>query len=263
MLVSRRAGTLTAFGNAALLGVGGLDEAVDAVTGSDALHRVVDLPGEDAPVSLALALGRLRTLGVTGLRLVLPEPGDLVGLPGPASFTTQALAAGSAVLTVAPPDVAPLALVPTAAPSAEGDVVRWDVVPVEFSLAPYGLPTLSEAERALAEGMRETTATLDLLDVAKGRDDVAGALSRLDRQLRDLPLPASLEPRAQRAVVSALRLVGILTVAADADSAAITAAEAQRRAEAIRPLRRTARHALCAAWSAALEPTHGRGPARR
>lgn len=263
MLVSRRAGTLTAFGNAALLGLGGLDEAAEAVTGSDALHRVVDLPGEDGPVSLALALGRLRALGVTGLRLVLPEPGDLVGLPGPTSFSSLALAAGSAVLTVAPPDVAPLALLPTSAPSDHGDVVRWDVVPVEFSLAPHGLPTLSEAERQLAESMRETTATLDLLDVAKGRDDVAGALSRLDRELRSLPLPASLEPRAQRTVVTALRLVGILSVAADADSAAVTAAEAQRRAEAIRPLRRTARHALCAAWSAAVEPTRGQPSGRR
>ncbi|MFN8148114.1 MAG: hypothetical protein U0R76_11685 [Candidatus Nanopelagicales bacterium] len=263
MLVSRRAGTLTAFGNAALLGLGGLDEAAEAVTGSDALHRVVDLPGEDGPVSLALALGRLRTLGVTGLRLVLPEPGDLVGLPGPTSFSSLALAAGSAVLTVAPPDVAPLALLPTSAPSDHGDVVRWDVVPVEFSLAPHGLPTLSEAERQLAESMRETTATLDLLDVAKGRDDVAGALSRLDRELRSLPLPASLEPRAQRTVVTALRLVGILSVAADADSAAVTAVEAQRRAEAIRPLRRTARHALCAAWSAAVEPTRGQPSGRR
>ena len=263
MLVSRRAGTLTAFGNAALLGLGGLDEAVDAVTGADALHRVVGLPGEAEPVSLALALGRLRTLGVTGLRLVLPEPGDLVGVPGPASFSTLALAAGSAVITVAPPEVAALALVPTAAASEGGDVVRWDVVPVEFAPAPSGLPTLSEAERQLAETMRETTETLDLLDVARGRDDVAGALSRLERELRDLPLPASLEPRAQRTVVSALRLVGILRVAADAESAAVTAAETARRAEAIRPLRRTARHALCAAWSAALEPARDRGPARR
>ena len=263
MLVSRRAGTLTAFGNAALLGVGGLDEAADAVTGADALHRVVGLPGEPDAVSVALALGRLRTLGVTGLRLVLPEPGDLVGVPGPPAFSGRALAAGSAVLTVASPDVPSLALVPTAAASERGDVVRWDVVPVDFSPAPNGLPTLSEAERALAEGMRDATEALDVLDVAKGRDDVAGALARLDRELRTLPLPASLEARAQRTVVSASRLVGILQVAADVESAAVTAAESARRAEAIRPLRRVARHALCAAWSAALEPTHGRGAAAR
>lgn len=258
MLVSRRAGTLTAFGNAVLLGLGGLDEASDAVTGGDALHRVVGLPGEDDAVSIALALGRLRSLGVAGLRLVLPEPGDLVGLPGPASFSGQALAAGSAVVTVAAPDVPALALVPSAAASDRGDVVRWDVVPVEFMPAPYGLPTLSEAERALAEGMRDATSALDVLDVARGRDDVAGALSRLERKVRTVPLPASLEPRAQRTVVSASRLLGILQVVVDADSAAVTAAETQQRAEALRPLRRVARHALCAAWSAAAEPTRGR-----
>ncbi|HET7902280.1 MAG TPA: hypothetical protein VFL59_13940 [Candidatus Nanopelagicales bacterium] len=259
MLVSRRAGALTAFGNAVLLGVGGPDEAVEAVTGRDAVHRVVALPGEDEPVSLALALGRLRALGVQGLRLVLPEPGDLTGMPGPAAASAAATAAGSAVVTVAPPDVAPLALVPTAATSDRGDVVRWDVVPVEFSVAPYGLPTLSEAERSLAETMRETTEALDLIDVARGRDDVAGALARLETSVRTLPLPSSMEPRAQRAVVSATRLVGILGIAAEAESAAVTSAEQQRRADALRPLRRVAKHALCAAWSAAAEPSRG-GP---
>lgn len=258
MLVSRRAGTLTAFGNAALLGLGGPDEAADAVIGGDALHRVVGLPGEDDAVSIPLALGRLRSLGLTGLRLVLPEPGDLVGLPGPAAFSAQALTAGSAVVTVGPPGVPSLALVPTAAASERGDVVRWDVVAVDYTLAPHGLPTLSEAERALAEGMRDATSALDLLDVARGRDDVAGALSRLERDVRTVPLPASLEPRAQRTVVAASRLLGILTVAVDAESGAVTAAETQQRAEALRPLRRVARHALCAAWSAAVEPTRER-----
>lgn len=263
MLVSRRAGTLTAFGNAVLLGLGGPDEAIEAVTGADALHRVVGLPGEPGPVSLALALGVLRGLGVQGLRLVLPEPGDVVGMPGPATVSAEAVRCGSAVLTVGPPSVPALALLPTAEPSDRGDVVRWDAVTVEFALAPHGLPTLSEAERSLAESMRETTAALDVLDVAKGRGDVAGSLARLEREVRTLPLPASMVPRAQRTVVAASRLLGILTVAADSESAAVTAAEAQRRSEVIRPLRLVARHALCAAYSAATEPTYDRGPDAR
>jgi len=136
VLVSRRAGTLTAFGNAVLLGVGGPDEAVEAVTSGDALHRVAGLPGEAEPVSLALALGRLRSVGVAGLRLVLPEPGDLVGVPGPASFSSAATSCGSAVVTVGPADAPSLALLPHVAGSSSGDVVRWDVVPVEFTSAP-------------------------------------------------------------------------------------------------------------------------------
>jgi hypothetical protein len=254
VLVSRRAGTLTAFGNAVLLGLGGPDEAGDAVTGQDAVHRVVGLPGEGDAVSLPLALGTLRTLGVVGLRLVLPEPGDLAGMPGPASASADAVSRGCAVLTIAPLGVASLALLPSSVASDDGAVVRWDVVAVDHSVAPHGLPTLSEAERMLAEAMREATTSLDLLDVARGRDDVAGRLSGLDRELRSLPLPASLAPRAQRLVVSASRLLGILDVASSSDGAAVTAAEAARRTDALRPLRRVARHSLCAGYSAALEP---------
>lgn len=253
MLVSRRAGTLTAFGNAVLLGLGGPDEANDAVTGPDALHRVAGLPGGDGPVSIPLALGLLRSLGVVGLRLVLPEPGDLCGMPGPASISATAVGRGSAVITVGPAEVASLALLPTAVESEGGDVVRWDVVEVERTVAPHGLPTLSEADRELAETMRDATSNLDLLDLAKGRDEVAGRLSNVDRELRALPLPASMAPRAQRTVVAASRLLGILDVAGHADSAAVTALEHEQRAMALRPLRRVARHALCAAYSAAVE----------
>jgi hypothetical protein len=72
-------------------------------------------------------------------------------------------------------------------------------------------------------------------------------------------LPPSLPPRAQRLVASASRLLGVLTLAAETDSAAVTAREAVRRAEALRPLRTAVRHALCAAYSAAAEP-HRRAP---
>ena len=38
-------------------------------------NRVEGLPSESGQVGLTLALGRLRTLGVTGLRVALPAPG--------------------------------------------------------------------------------------------------------------------------------------------------------------------------------------------
>lgn len=240
MLVSRRAGTLTAFGNAVLLGLGGPDEAIEAVTGADALHRVVGLPGEPGPVSLALALGVLRGLGVQGLRLVLPEPGDVVGMPGSGDGVRR----GRALRQRRPHRGS--AVGPGARPAAHGGAVRprrrrplGRRATVEFALAPHGLPTLSEAERSLAESMRETTAALDVLDVAKGRGDVAGSLARLEREVRTLPLPASMVPRAQRTVVAASRLLGILTVAADSESAAVTAAR-----------RSAAPPARCGSWPA-------------
>ena len=254
MRSTRRAGALTAWGGAYLVGRTSLDEADAATVGPDALHRVVGAPGETDAVTVAVALGRLRAQGVTGLRLVLPEAGDPVGLPGPASLTAAAVAVGAAVITVAPPEVPSYALLASVATTdGSGDVVRWDVVPVDFALAPAGLPTLSEADRALLEAIAASTQELAALDVARGRDDVAPRLRRLDRELRDVDLPPTLPPKAQRLVATATRLLGILDIAAETDGGAVTVSESLRRSTALRPLRTAARYALCAAYSAAAE----------
>ena len=55
-------------------------------------------PGEAAPVGLTLALGRLRALGATGLRVALPVPGHPLGLSGPPEFNARALEAEEAVV---------------------------------------------------------------------------------------------------------------------------------------------------------------------
>jgi hypothetical protein len=125
---------------------------------------------------------------------------------------------------------------------------------VPYSVHPHGLPTLSEAERALADAMRETTSTLASLDLARGRDDVAGRLAGVERAVSRIDLPPSLPARAQRSVVQAARLLGILDVALATDGAAVTAGEMHARAETLRPLRAAARHALCAACSVEAEP---------
>jgi hypothetical protein len=249
-----RGGALTAWGNAYLTGRASLDEADVHTVADDALHRVVGVPGEPDPVPISIALGRLRAAGVTGLRLVLPDTGDVIGLPGPPEVTAAAVEAKEAVLTVGPPDVPSWALVPTTAGDASGTVVRWDLLEVPRSVPPAGLPTLSEAERGLAEAMTATTTTLDDLDVARGRDDIAPALAAFDRQLRTLLLPPTLPQRALRTVLAATRLLGVLALALESDGAAVTAAEASARADALRPLRRAARYALCAAYSAQVEP---------
>ncbi|MYS48460.1 hypothetical protein GTY23_46285, partial [Streptomyces sp. SID5998] len=63
MLSEPRSGRLAAWGNAFLAGLVSPDDAVLAIVGEDAVHRVVGLPGEPEPVGLTLALGRLRGLG--------------------------------------------------------------------------------------------------------------------------------------------------------------------------------------------------------
>ncbi len=258
MDVFPRAGTLTAWGTAYLLGGVSLDDADDAVTDPDALHRMVGVPGEDDAVTVAIALGRLRGRSVSGLRLVLPEPGDPMGLPGPPSLNASAVAAGEAVVTVGPVGTPTWAIVPTSVPAEGGAVVRWDVLEASPSFGLHGLPTLGEAERALSEAMASATGALAELDVAGGRDGVAARLADLDRRMRELHLPPTLSARAQRVLVSAARLRAIVAVATGSTGAATTAGEVARRAEALRPLRTASRYALCAAYSAAIEPSAAR-----
>lgn len=249
-----RSALLTLWGNAALSGATTVEDAALHAVGADALHRMTGIPGEDDAVPVAVGLGRLRAAGVSAFRVVVPEPGDPLGLPGPPGFNADATAAGEAVVTVSAAGTPHWALLPTYAESESGTVVRWDVREVGWSAHPHGLPTISEAERGLADAVREATEQLVALDLAGGRDAVARSLRAVEREVSRIDLPPSLPARAQRAVVQAARLLGILEVAGSTDGAAVTAGEAAARAATLRPLRAAARHALCAACSADAEP---------
>jgi hypothetical protein len=247
-----RSARLVAWGTAYLQERVSLDEADEAIVGDDLRHRVVGLPGHDDPVGWTVALGILRRDGAAGMRLVLPVPGDALGLPGPAAVTEAATDAGEvAVVTGA----APLALVPTAAESPSGGVVvRWDLLPAAASIDTGGLPSVAEADRALAEQMREGIAALELLGLARGRDEVSARLAAAERDARRLSLPPTLPARAVRLVEQATRLAAVVSIAREDDGAAVTAHEALTRDAALSPLSRAARHALCAGYSAAIEP---------
>ena len=120
---------MAAWGNALLGGFAAPDVAVAEIVGGDSVHRIAGLPGEDGPVGLALGLGRLRTLGVTGLRVALPAPGHPLGLSGPPEFNARALAAGEAVTAVGDPgpDAVSLGFVPEVTRSGPA-ASRWIVV---------------------------------------------------------------------------------------------------------------------------------------
>lgn len=173
MLVEPRSGLLAAWGNALLAGLVSPDDAALAIVGEDAVHRVEGLPGEAGPVGLTLALGRLRALGATGFRVALPVPGHPLGLSGPPDFNARALEAEEAVIAYG----VPYGLVPEVSEAGpEGDLhveVVWRVLPVREA-PPADVPSLSEAERELAEALRDATAALARLDVA-GSGPVAEA----------------------------------------------------------------------------------------
>ncbi|EFE73562.1 hypothetical protein K7395_29545 [Streptomyces filamentosus] len=263
MLVEPRSGLLAAWGNALLAGLVSPDEAALAIVGEDAVHRVEGLPGEAGPVGLTLALGRLRGLGATGFRVALPVPGHPLGLSGPPDFNARALEAEEAVVAYG----VPYGLVPEVSEAGpEGDLhveVVWRVLPVREA-PPADVPSLGEAERELAEALRDATAVLSRLDVA-GSGPVAEAAvdayrARVERGGGREVLAPGYPPRAVRVLEMAQRVGLLVSVAYEnGHGGAVSASEIAARGEALRPVERVARRALVAAYNAYVEG----GEARR
>jgi hypothetical protein len=255
MLDEPRSGRLTAWGNALLAGLAAPDDVAQRIIATDAVHRVSALPGEHGPVGLTLALGRLRALGVTGLRLALPVAGHPLGLSGPAEFNARALAAGQAVLTAGG---ASLGLVPEVRQAGPvGDVhveVEWRCLPVRDA-PPADVPSLGEAERELAEALRDATQALAELDVAGAGPSAQAALeayrARAERG-REVLAPGY-PARAVRVLELAQRVAALVEMAADGHGAAVSASQITARAELLRPVERTARRAQVAAYNAYVE----------
>ncbi|MER7971635.1 hypothetical protein ABTX35_22040 [Streptomyces sp. NPDC096080] len=255
MFSEPRSGRLTAWGNALLVGLVSPDDAVLAIVGDDAVHRVEGLPGEAGPVGLTLALGRLRALGVNGLRLALPVPGHPLGLSGPPEFNARALDAAEAVVCHG----AALGLVPEVSEAGpEGDLhveVAWHCLPVREA-PPADVPSLGEAERELAEALREATEVLSRLDVA-GSGPVAEAAidayrARAERGRE--ALAPGYPPRAVRVLELADRVGTLVSLASGTGhGGAVSAREMSARALALRPVERTARRALVAAYNSVVE----------
>lgn len=230
------------------------------IVGDDAVHRVEGLPGESAPVGLTLALGRLRRLGVAGLRVALPAPGHPLGLSGPPEFNARALEAEEAVVCHG----AAFGLVPEVYEAGpEGDVhveVVWHVLPVREA-PPADVPSLGEAERELAEGLRDATEALARLDVAASGPVAEAAIDayRARSERGQEILAPGYPPRAVR-VLELARRVGLLITLAQENGhgGAVSSAEMRARAEALRPVERVARRAQVAAYNAAVEQREAR-----
>ncbi|MEU9922968.1 hypothetical protein AB0H51_17000 [Streptomyces griseoluteus] len=255
MLTEPRSGRLAAWGNALLAGLVSPDDAVLAAVGDDAVHRVAGLPGESGVVGLTLALGRLRALGVTGLRVALPAPGHPLGLSGPPDFNTRALAAGEAVVCAG----AAFGLVPEVTEAGPaGDVhveVVWHVLPVREA-PPADVPSLGEAERELAEALREATEVLSRLDVAGSGPVAAAAIDayRARAERDGEVLAPGYPPRAARVLELAARVGLLVSLARErGHGGAVSASEMGARAEALRPVERTARRARVAAYNSVVE----------
>jgi hypothetical protein len=260
---------LAAWGTAALTRAATLADAERAVVGDDEPHRVEvgDEGAAEETVFLRDALARLRERDVRALRVVLPVPGDVLGLPGPPAFNQAALEAGECVLgALAPPgrtDPAPgqgaafgwVPVVTTFGSVWEpGALVTW----VRHAVTPRRLTvvgSLSEAERELREALITATETLHRLDVARWREDAADRIAAVrDGGLPRGAVPPSTPPRCVRVLGTAARVRAIVELAGEDDGAAVSVHEVEQRARTLRQLDGVCRRAMTAAIDALDRP---------
>lgn len=253
--VPPRSALLACWTTAWLRSEASLPDLVARVTAYDDVHTVRELWVDDLPLEQAVA--RLRADGVQRLRVVLPAPGDPVGLPGPGAFTTAALLACEGALALRP-DGSGMGLVPHVeahGTAVDGTVttVTWTAYPLEVS-GPEPGPFLHEAEHDLRLGVVEAARALADLDVARWRPEVAGALADLRRGARrgldDDELPGSWSPRARQVLVTTRQLGGVLQLAGQDTGGAVDAREALARDTVLRDLARLVRRARVAAYNA-------------
>lgn len=259
-----RSALLCAWGGAALRGDVSIARAARVVQGDDEPHTVhlADDPLVRASDDLTELLAAIRAGGATGLRLVLPVPGDLTGLAGPPAVNAEAVEVGECVLTVGGP---PLALVPLVEEFGSvhepGHLVTWWV----HDASPPAPPTagLSDVDRQLRDVLVRATRQLGELGLADSSLTRSGSelLDRLTavRHGRgpSTVMPDGVPPRSLRTLDLAWRLSSIVDLAAEDDGGAVSGWEATRRRHALQEVATVARHAVVAALNAPLESTVG------
>jgi hypothetical protein len=236
------AGRFAVWATAWLTGRTSYDQALDALLG-DSAHRVVGLPGTSEAVPVGWALTALRGLGEQRLRLVLPVPGDVRGLPAAPALAASALEAGQAVVGTR------LALVPE---ELGPEAVSWTAVSLDGAAlaAPPVEGTLRAASGALDLAVGDAARILVSLDLARWNPEVPALLAGLARSTRAPGLPPDSDPLALSLLGRAQRLAQVLDLAmADAPGAAVTHTQAAARDDALRPLATAVREATVAAYN--------------
>ena len=158
-----RSGVFAAWASAWLAGEAAYDDVIARVTGDDEPHRVTGEPvGGQVPLGWVLPV--LREHSPEAVSAVLPVPGDPRGLPGPAFFTTAALAAGEAVVGRG------IGLVPSV--TEHGSALGSRTTCVLWTAYGSGEPapepiTVAEAEHDLTAAARYAASALAALDVAR------------------------------------------------------------------------------------------------
>jgi hypothetical protein len=237
------AGRFAAWATAWLTGRASYDDTLDALVG-DTAHRVTGLPGTDEAIPLGWALSALRGAGERRIRLVLPVPGDVRGLPRVPGLAQLAVETGQAAVGER------VALVPE---PLGPEVVQWTAF--DLTGAPPVAPPVEGSLRAVSGALDlavgDAARTLARLDLARWHPEVPALLAGLAKTVRAPGLPGDHDPLALSVLGRAQRLSQVLDLAmADAPGAAVTHAQAAARDSALRPLATAVRHATVAAYNA-------------
>ncbi|MGY1784833.1 hypothetical protein [Geodermatophilus sp. SYSU D00698] len=246
MLHDLPAGRFAVWATAWLSGRASYDDALDALT-DDRAHRVTGLPGTSGAVPLGWALTALRGLGERRLRLVLPVPGDVRGVPSAPGLAAPALEAGQVAVGDA------VALVPE---DLGPEVTAWTAV--DLTGVPPAPPPVEGSLRAVSGALDlavgDAARTLAALDLARWNPEVPALLAGLG-SARAPELPPDTDPLASSVLARAQRLARVLDLAlTDAPGGAVTHGQAAARDEALRPLATAVREATVAAYNAVPRP---------
>ncbi len=246
-----RAAATAAWASAALRGSTGVEHA------QDVLHSFFPFllfhPHDDpTPLTLPFAVARWRRLHVAGWQYVPVAPGDLNGLPGPASFSASALDVGVGLVALGTAEVpAPdLGLVP----SDPDDQGAWFEVRTDRP-ARRDETTASDAERAMLEALNHTVSLVEEHDLAHWG---AGLRDMRASWTHSIPAPPGTSSRSERLIQRSGRVLEIVTAAQADEGGSRTLTEMQTRRGALGELERAARRAHAVAWNTGLSTAHER-----
>ncbi|MDV8076916.1 hypothetical protein R4P47_10135 [Rhodococcus sp. IEGM 1370] len=205
------------------------------------------------PAIRAAATASTPTAGDDRIKLVLPAPGAVSGLPANTDFSRAALNTGQAVVIGTSGNTG-IGLVPV----VEGpDALRWTVYSIVVPEHGHRDRGLGEAEYEMREAVRGAADALARMQSLPTRTLDADPRTRIAELIADAArhrYPADMSDRAFRVLESADRVAAILTVAAgSAPSEAPTASAAAAREELVRPLWAAVRTARTIAVATSIE----------
>src|SRR5690606_14005939 len=170
------------------------------------------------------------------VRLVLPVPGDVRGLPVGTVFAADALEAGEGILAGTPGSDG-TGLIPL---WVDDDTLQWTVYTVPLPAAPGTDLSLGEAEYTMREAVRDAADALMKLHTTGAGGSDADPRQLIEAQLADYSrhdYPDSIPLRARRILDTADHVAAILTVAQREPAASPTSASAMNEHEnLLRPL---------------------------